>query len=68
MRKPSPNWFTLLGLGLTNALCLGLCLGAGWAIDSLLGTTPAFIFVGIIAGVAMGVVVTWAEMRRFLRD
>ncbi len=68
MRKPSPNIFTLLGLGLTNALCLAVGLGAGWGIDSLLDTTPAFIFVGIVAGVALGVAATWAEMRKFLRD
>ena len=68
MRQSSPNWFTLLGLGITNAVCLAAGLGAGWGIDSLLNTTPAFIFVGIVVGVALGVVLTWAEMRRFLRD
>jgi hypothetical protein len=68
MRNSSPNWFTLLGLGLTNALCLAIGLGIGWGIDDLLGTRPAFIFVGIVVGVGMGVAVTWAEMRKFLRD
>ena len=66
--KPSPNLLTLLGLGITSALCLGIGLGAGWGIDDLLGTRPAFIFVGIVVGVGMGVAVTWAEMRKFLRD
>ena len=68
MRKPSPNLFTLLGLGITNAACLAAGLGAGWAVDSYLDTTPAFIFVGIIVGVAMGVAATWVEVRKFLRD
>jgi F0F1-type ATP synthase assembly protein I len=68
MDKPSPNLLTLLGLGVTNAVCLGIGLGAGWAIDDLLDTTPAFIFVGIVAGVAMGVAATWVEVRKFLRD
>lgn len=68
MAKPSPNLLTLLGLGITNAVCLAIGLGAGWGIDAALGTTPAFIFVGIVAGVALGVAVTWAEMRKFLRD
>lgn len=67
-RKPSPNLWTLLGLGATNALCLVIGLGIGWGIDSALDTKPVFIFVGIAAGVAMGVAATWAEMRKFLRD
>jgi hypothetical protein len=66
--KQSPNLLTLLGLGITSALCLGIGLGAGWGIDSLLGTTPAFIFVGIIVGVAMAAAATWSEVRKFLRD
>jgi F0F1-type ATP synthase assembly protein I len=68
MRKPSPNLLTLLGLGITNAVCLGVGLAAGWAIDDVLGTTPAFIFVGIVAGVALGVAITWVEMRKLLGD
>jgi hypothetical protein len=68
MGKPSPNWFTLLGLGVTNAVCIAAGLGAGLGIDSLLDTRPAFIFVGIVVGVALGVAATWAEMRKFLRD
>ncbi len=68
MRSSSPNWFTLLGLGLTNALCLAAGLGAGWGVDILLGTRPVFIFVGLVVGVATGVAATWVEMRKFLRD
>lgn len=68
MQKPSPNLFTLLGLGVTNAICLGVGIGAGWGIDSALGTTPAFIFVGILVGVAMAAAATWSEVRKFLRD
>ena len=68
MRKPSPNLFTLLGLGITNAACLAAGLGAGWAVDSYLDTTPAFIFVGIIAGVVAGAAATYAEVRKYLRD
>jgi hypothetical protein len=68
MGKPSPNWFTLLGLGATNAVCIAAGLGAGLGIDSLLDTRPAFVFVGIAVGVALGVAATWAEMRKFLRD
>lgn len=68
MGKPSPNLLTLLGLGVTNAVCLGVGLAAGWAIDDVLDTTPVFIFVGIVVGVAMGVAATWLEVRKFLQD
>jgi hypothetical protein len=66
--KQSPNLLTLLGLGVTNALCLAIGLGAGWGIDSLLGTTPAFILVGIVVGVVMGAAATWSEVRKFMGD
>jgi F0F1-type ATP synthase assembly protein I len=68
MRNHVPGWLNLLGLGITNAVCLAIGLGAGWGIDAALGTTPAFIFLGIIVGVAMGVAATWVEVRKFLRD
>jgi F0F1-type ATP synthase assembly protein I len=68
MAKPSPNLLTLLGLGITNAVCLGIGLAAGWALDDVLATTPIFIFVGIVVGVGMGVAATWVEVRKFLRD
>lgn len=68
MAKPSPNLLTLLGLGVTIAVCLGVGLAAGWALDGVLATTPIFIFVGIVVGVGMGVAATWVEVRKFLRD
>ena len=38
---------------------------AGWLIDRALGTLPLFLFLGLIAGIAMGVLATRAEWKRY---
>jgi len=53
------------GLGLLNALCLGAGLIGGWFADRALGTLPLFLFIGLIAGVALGVYATRSELKRF---
>jgi F0F1-type ATP synthase assembly protein I len=53
------------GLGLLNALCLAVGLVLGWLLDRALGTLPLFLFLGLIAGVAMGVLATRAEWKRY---
>jgi F0F1-type ATP synthase assembly protein I len=53
------------GLGLLNAICLGVGLVVGWFVDRALGTLPLFLFLGLAAGVAMGVLATRAELKRY---
>ncbi len=53
------------GLGMMNALCLGAGLAGGWFADQALGTLPLFLFIGLVLGVALGVVATRAEWKRF---
>jgi F0F1-type ATP synthase assembly protein I len=53
------------GLGLLNAVCLGLGLAGGWFLDQALGTLPVFLFVGLILGIAAGVLATRSEIKRF---
>ena len=60
-----PGIMAFAGLGLLNALCLVLGLGGGWLIDQALGTLPLFLFLGLIAGIAMGVLATRAEWKRY---
>jgi len=52
-------------LGLMNALCLGAGLVGGWFADRALGTLPLFLFVGLVAGVAAGVLATRSELKRY---
>lgn len=53
------------GLGLMNAMCLGLGLFGGWLVDRALGTLPLFMFIGLVLGIAAGVVATRASWKRF---
>ena len=63
--KETPNIMALAGLGLLNAISLGVGLVLGWLVDQALGTLPLFLFLGLIAGVAMGVLATRAEWKRY---
>jgi F0F1-type ATP synthase assembly protein I len=53
------------GLGMLNAMCLGIGLGGGWLIDQALGTLPLFLFLGLLGGIATGVLATRAELKRY---
>jgi F0F1-type ATP synthase assembly protein I len=45
------GWSSLLGMGAVTAAILvaGLCVG--WLLDSLVGTTPVFIMIGLALGI-----------------
>ncbi len=53
------------GLGVMNALCWLGGLAAGWFVDQALGTLPIFLFVGLVAGIALGVWASRTELKRF---
>jgi F0F1-type ATP synthase assembly protein I len=63
--KRQPGVLAFAGLGMLNAFCLALGLGVGWLIDRALDTLPLFLFLGLIAGVGMGVLATRAELKRY---
>jgi F0F1-type ATP synthase assembly protein I len=53
------------GLGVLNAFCLLGGGALGWLLDHVLGTLPLFLMVGLVAGLAAGVLVTRSELRRY---
>jgi F0F1-type ATP synthase assembly protein I len=65
MDKEPPGILAFAGLGLLNAICLGIGLVVGWLIDRALNTLPLFLFLGLIGGVALGVVASRAEWKRY---
>lgn len=65
MEKQRPGVLAFAGLGLMNAICLGAGLAGGWFVDQALGTLPLFLFLGLAAGIAVGVVATRSELKRF---
>lgn len=59
--------FALAGVGMLNAVAaVGGC-ALGWLADSQLGTTPIFILLGLVLGLACGVVATWRDVSDYLR-
>jgi F0F1-type ATP synthase assembly protein I len=56
------------GIGMLNAICLILGGALGWLADRALGTLPLFMLIGLLAGAALGVIGTRAELRRYGRQ
>ncbi len=55
-----------LTLGLTAAVTLLACGAAGYFLDRWLGTSPIFLLVGVVLGLAAAVAMTVARVRRYL--
>ena len=60
--------WTLIGIGSYNAACLLGGLGLGWFADARFETTPLLTMLGLAAGIAVGVIGSWLQIRSFLRD
>jgi F0F1-type ATP synthase assembly protein I len=67
MAPESPNWQTLLGMGVVDAVVIGIGLGLGLLVDSLLDTTPVFLMIGLALGVVAVVAYTVARFKEFLK-
>ena len=63
-----PGPMAYAGLGTLNAVCLLGGGALGWLADRAAGTLPLFLLVGLLAGAAVGVVGTRAELRRYGRQ
>ncbi len=57
----------LLGLGAVAAVVLAVGIGAGWLVDSLAGTFPVFLFVGLAGGIVGACSYAIVEFRKFLK-
>ncbi|MGH3344697.1 MAG: AtpZ/AtpI family protein [Carbonactinosporaceae bacterium] len=66
--RPGLSLFALTSIGMLNALCLLAGVALGWLVDQHLGTTPVFIFVGMVLGIVAGVAGTYREIRKYLKD
>lgn len=64
--KPKLTAFSFVEIGSMNAASLIVGFGLGWLVDTRLGTTPIFIFVGLFIGIASGVYATYRRIRRYL--
>ena len=64
-KKDYPGPMAYAGIGMTNAVCLMGGGALGWLLDRALATLPLFLLVGLVAGAALGVLATRAELRRY---
>ncbi|HZC70858.1 MAG TPA: AtpZ/AtpI family protein [Jatrophihabitans sp.] len=64
----SIGWSTLLGMGVVIAAELVAGLGLGWLVDSLAGTAPIFLLIGLLLGIAAAVSYTVVEFRKYLNN
>jgi ATP synthase protein I len=64
----SLGWSALLGMGAAIAAQLAAALGLGWLVDSLAGTTPVFLLIGVLLGIAAAVSYTVIEFRKYLKN
>ena len=64
--KPTPSLATLLGMGVTTALCVGAGVGGGYWLDETFNTGALFTFVGLALGIVAAVAAVYFEIRAFL--
>jgi F0F1-type ATP synthase assembly protein I len=64
----SLGWSELLGMGAVIAAELVAGLGLGWLVDSLADTTPVFLLVGLLLGIAAAVSYTVVQFRKYLKS
>ncbi len=64
--KPLPSAAVFLGLGTAVAGCVAVGVFAGIFLDGRAHTSPLFLVVGLVLGVAAAVATVVTQVRRFL--
>lgn len=67
MASQSPSWTTLLGMGASTAAIIAVGLVLGLVIDSLAGTGPVFLLIGLLVGIVGAVSFTVTQFRKYLK-
>ena len=60
------EWNALLGMGLVVAATLALGVVLGLVVDSLAGTAPLFLFVGLLLGILGAIGYTVSKFREYM--
>lgn len=60
--------FALAGIGMMIATSLFGGMALGWLIDSWLQTTPAFLLLGLVFGIVVGVYGAYKTVRAYVND
>jgi F0F1-type ATP synthase assembly protein I len=67
MAAGSPGLSDLLGMGAAIGAQLAAGFLLGWLVDSLAGTTPIFMLVGLLLGIVGAVSYTVSQFRKYLK-
>ena len=65
-RKSSPSFTTLLGMGVTTALCIAAGVGGGYWLDRAFRTGVLFTLVGLALGSLTAFAAVYLEIKTFL--
>ncbi len=68
MAAEAPSWQKLLGIGAVVAVTLVAGILLGLLVDSLAGTTPVFLFVGLLVGLAAAGAYAVTTFRQYLKN
>lgn len=70
MSRPGggPELSELLGLGVSIAAILLVCLGLGWLVDTMLDSLPVFVLVGLAVGIAAAGAYVYVQFRKFMKE
>lgn len=66
MATEAPSWQKLLGIGAVIAATLVAGILLGLLVDSLAGTTPVFLFVGLLIGLVASGAYAVTTFRQYL--
>ena len=67
MPQDELGWSEILNMGMVLAVAIMAGLGLGWLVDSLAGTTPIFLFLGLALGITGAVRYSYLEIRKYLK-
>ena len=65
-KKPSPGFSTLIGMGVTSALCVAIGLGGGYWLDRTFNTGVVLTFCGLAVGMASAAVANYFVIKTYL--
>ncbi len=68
MAAESPGLSDLLGMGAVIAAQIAAGFLLGWLVDSLAGTTPIFMLLGLLLGIVGAVSYTVVQFRHYLKS
>lgn len=66
MEREGLGWSSLLGMGISTAAIIAVGFVVGWLVDTALGTSPAFLLVGLAVGIVGAVAYIVVKFRQYL--